>query len=84
MAGKRNQLLLKKIYAPSRIFTRTVSSSVLADQRRQILLKIYAPFAKLEKNSLEYRKLALSGRVWEDYHRPADSEKYGYTRLQKV
>lgn len=55
-----------------------------AEQRQRLLLKIYAPFAKLSKNSPEYKELALSGKVWEDYHQPADSEKQGYNRLQQV
>ena len=53
-------------------------------QRRQLLLKVYAPFQKLDRGSSEWDELALSGRVWEDYYTPGDSEKYGYTRLQKV
>jgi hypothetical protein len=32
--------------------------------------------------SPEYKTLALSGRVWEDYYQPGDSERYGYTKLE--
>jgi hypothetical protein len=71
----------------SRVFLRGISSSAasLATQRRELLLKIYGPaFEKLEKNQSEYWKLARSGRVWEDYYTPGDSEKYGYFRLMEV
>jgi len=58
--------------------------SSVAAERADLLLKIYAPFSKLDKNSPEYKRLARSGRVWEDYHRPSDSEYQGYNRLQQV
>jgi len=53
-------------------------------QRTDLLRKIYTPFSKLDQNSPEYNELARSGKVWEDYHKPADSEKQGYIRLQQV
>ena len=65
------------------VFARGLGT-VAKQQREHLLLKIYAPFSKLDKNSPEYKELALSGKVWEDYHQPADSEKQGYTRLQQV
>ncbi|KAI5862440.1 fic/DOC family protein [Durotheca rogersii] len=55
----------------------------VASARRELLEKIYEPFAKLDKNSPEYNELATSGRVWEDYWQPGDSDKYGYTRVQQ-
>jgi hypothetical protein len=63
---------------------RGLGRGCVANQRRQMLLKIHAPFAKLDKNSSEYKELARSGRVWEDYHKPTDSEKNGHMRVQKV
>ncbi|KAJ4864639.1 hypothetical protein T069G_01169 [Trichoderma breve] len=51
-------------------------------QRNEILREIYAPFSKLVKDSPEYNALAESGRVWEDYFQPGDSERYGY--LQRL
>ncbi len=56
----------------------------VAKQRNDLLQKIYAPLSQLDKNSYEYNELARSGRVWEDYHHPTDSEKLGYTRAQQV
>ncbi|KAL7922329.1 fido domain-containing protein [Trichoderma austrokoningii] len=58
-------------------------STLVKQQRDMLLRKVYAPFAKLEKDTPEYNKLALSGKVWEDFHQPADSNKHGYFRLQK-
>ncbi len=66
----------------SRVLVR--GHGTVAKQRRDLLLNIYAPLSKLDKTSAEYQELALSGRAWEDYHQPADSEKQGYTRLQQV
>ncbi|KAL7962945.1 fido domain-containing protein [Trichoderma compactum] len=54
------------------------------EQRNDILRKIYSPFSKLVKDSPEYNALAESGRVWEDYFQPGDSERYGYVKLQKL
>ncbi|KAL6697911.1 fido domain-containing protein [Trichoderma pleuroticola] len=54
------------------------------EQRNDILRKIYAPFSKLVKDSPEYKALAESGRVWEDYFQPGDGERYGYVKLQKL
>ncbi|KAM0250006.1 hypothetical protein ACHAQJ_008812 [Trichoderma viride] len=43
------------------------------------------PFARLEDESAPgYRALAESGKVWEDYFQPGDSERYGYFKLQKL
>lgn len=53
-------------------------------ERRALLDKIYAPFKNLEKDTQAYLDLAKSGRVWEDYHNPGDSEKMGYVQAQKV
>ncbi|KAL5089907.1 hypothetical protein Trisim1_005024 [Trichoderma cf. simile WF8] len=53
-------------------------------QRNDILREIYAPFSKVVKDSPEYNALAESGRVWEDYFQPGDSELYGYVELQKL
>ena len=53
--------------------------------RQNLLLKIYKPpYEKLEKGSEEYRELAKSGRVWENYFEPWNSEKLGYAPLQRV
>jgi hypothetical protein len=66
----------------SRVVVRSLSS--VGKERRALLQKIYTPFAKLDATSPEYEELASSGKVWEDYFRPADSEKLGYVRLQRV
>ncbi|KAK3935648.1 fic doc family [Diplogelasinospora grovesii] len=63
-------------------FARSLSS--FAAQRETLLREIYAPFANLEKGSPEYENLALSGKVWEDYFQPADSERYGYLKIQQL
>ncbi|KAM4055118.1 fic/DOC family protein [Hirsutella rhossiliensis] len=51
--------------------------------RNILLKKIYAPFTHLERDSPEYNKLAKSGKVWEDYHYPGDSERNGYASLNQ-
>ncbi|KAK1964646.1 fic/DOC family protein [Colletotrichum sublineola] len=51
--------------------------------RLALLRKIYEPFSKLEKGSLEYDELAKSGKVWEDYFQPHDSQRMGYKALQQ-
>ena len=56
----------------------------LTKSRRRLLEEVYAPFSKLRKGSEEYKKLALSGRVWEDYFQPGNSKKMGYIALQHV
>ncbi|KAH6607702.1 fic doc family [Trichoderma cornu-damae] len=53
-------------------------------QRDGHLRKVYAPFANMNKETPEYRALAESGQVWEDYFQPANAERYGYTRLQQL
>ena len=70
-------------------FTRGVAQltndlAKLKQQRQELLRHIYEPFSKLEKDSPEYQKLAESGKVWEDYFQPGNSEQYGYVRLQHV
>ena len=52
--------------------------------RDTLLRQVYEPFSRLKKGSPEYEELALSGRVWEDYFQPGDSEPYRYLELQKV
>lgn len=64
--------------------TRPISSLGLAAKRRELLLKIYSPFKDFDKDGQQYMDLARSGRVWEDYHRPSDSVKKGYIKLQEV
>ncbi|KAL7915736.1 fido domain-containing protein [Trichoderma velutinum] len=59
-------------------------SSLWNEQRNATLRTIYAPFSKLTKDSPQYNALAESGRVWEDYFQPGDSERYGYSKLQKL
>jgi len=66
----------------NRGFPRNKSS--LSVERRKKLVEIYKPFAKLEKNGPEYNALALTGKVWEDYHQPSESKKKGYMRLERV
>jgi len=58
--------------------------STVPNERLNLLLKIYEPFSKLDKDSIEYRELSESGKVWEDYFQPGDSERYGYLKAQKV
>ncbi|KAH0532234.1 hypothetical protein TsFJ059_000956 [Trichoderma semiorbis] len=53
-------------------------------ERNEILRKVYAPFEKLVKGSPEYRALAESGKVWEDYFQPGNSERHGYVKAQKL
>lgn len=53
-------------------------------QRSEKLKDVYKPFDKLEKGSKEYQELARSGQVWEDYFKPGDSKKLGYSSLQRV
>ncbi|KAL7785197.1 fido domain-containing protein [Trichoderma ceciliae] len=53
-------------------------------ERDDALRKVYEPFAKLSKQSPEYRELAESGKVWEDYFQPGNSERYGYGKLQEL
>ncbi|KAK3323134.1 fido domain-containing protein [Cercophora scortea] len=72
--------------APCHHLTRSlhVGASTLAAQRTLLLKRIYAPFEGLKKGSPEYEKLAISGRVWEDYFQPGNSERYRYDRMQKM
>ncbi|KAI5923023.1 fic/DOC family protein [Camillea tinctor] len=51
--------------------------------RMAFLKEIYKPFAKIQKNSPEYMELARSGKVWEDYFHPSDSQRLGYKALQQ-
>ncbi|EHK20364.1 uncharacterized protein TRIVIDRAFT_224084 [Trichoderma virens Gv29-8] len=67
-----------------RTLQRRANFSSLDTERNDILRKIYAPFAKLTKDSPEYNALAESGTVWEEYFQPGDSERYGYLKLQKL
>lgn len=69
--------------ASTKLLVRDFGIASPSDQRRKRLLEIYAPFAKLEKNSPEYNALAYSGKVWEDYHHPGDSAKQGYEKLHQ-
>ncbi|RFU73147.1 fic doc family [Trichoderma arundinaceum] len=59
-------------------------SSSWRTERDAVLRKVYAPFAELSKGTPEYKQLAESGKVWEDYFQPGDSERYGYVKLQKL
>ncbi|KAK6078947.1 fic/DOC family protein [Seiridium cupressi] len=54
-----------------------------AEARQKLLLKIYRPFQKYSRESVEYKELARSGKVWEDYHRPYDSLRKGYLDIQR-
>ncbi|EXF86156.1 fic/DOC family protein [Colletotrichum fioriniae PJ7] len=51
--------------------------------RLALLKKIYKPAAHLQKGSIEYERLARSGRVWEDYFMPGNSLKMGYVDVQR-
>ncbi|KAK2012984.1 fic/DOC family protein [Colletotrichum eremochloae] len=51
--------------------------------RRALLAKIYEPASRLQKGSTEYKELASSGRIWEDYFRPGNSLEKGYVGLQQ-
>ena len=48
----------------------------MAAARKQLLKRIYKPFAELNPGSPEYIALGRSGRVWEDFHKPFDIEPY--------
>ncbi|ETR98193.1 hypothetical protein M419DRAFT_12017 [Trichoderma reesei RUT C-30] len=61
----------------------SLSSASVGRGRDALLRRVYAPFAGLAKGSPEYTALAQSGRVWEDYFQPADSDRYGYIKLQQ-
>ncbi|KAK2050970.1 fic/DOC family protein [Colletotrichum caudatum] len=58
-------------------------SSDAKSARQALLRKIYEPFSKLKKGSLEYDELAKSGKVWEDHFQPHDSQRLGYKSLQQ-
>lgn len=62
----------------------TRGKGTLSKERDKLLTKIYAPLKHLDQHSTEYKNLATSGKVWEDYFQPGDSERYGYTNLQQV
>ncbi|KAK1462282.1 fic/DOC family protein [Colletotrichum melonis] len=58
--------------------TLRASDATSTQQARLALLKkIYKPAAHLQKGSIEYERLARSGRVWEDYFMPGNSLKMG-------
>lgn len=59
-------------------------SKAIKQQRHELLLKIYAPFLALDESSQEYRDIALSGKVWDNYFTFGDSERLGYDDLQYV
>ncbi len=52
------------------------SHPIEGKRRRDLLARVYAPFRQLKEGSDEWHKLAHSGRVWEDYFKPADSATY--------
>src|ERR1700753_4048969 len=52
--------------------------------RLKLLKIIYAPFAQLSENSIEYRRLAKSGDCWYNYFESGNIERYGYDKLQRV
>ncbi|KAF4783700.1 fic/DOC family protein [Colletotrichum scovillei] len=57
--------------------------SSMQQARLALLKKIYKPAAHLQKGSIEYERLARSGRVWEDYFMPGNSLKMGYVDVQR-
>ncbi|KAK1509029.1 fic/DOC family protein, partial [Colletotrichum abscissum] len=57
--------------------TRFVCSGSTQQARLALLKKIFKPAAHLQKGSVEYERLARSGRVWEDYFMPGNSLKMG-------
>lgn len=65
-------------------FHRKASFSSWQQERNAMLRKVYAPFTKLADGTPEYRALAESGKVWQDYFQPGNSERYGYVKLQEV
>ncbi|KAL6864113.1 fido domain-containing protein [Trichoderma novae-zelandiae] len=70
-------------HSRSHLQQRIANFSSSKRERDALLRKIYAPFAGLANGSPEYMALANSGKVWEDYFQPGDSERYGYDKLQK-
>ncbi|SPO00238.1 uncharacterized protein DNG_03085 [Cephalotrichum gorgonifer] len=58
-------------------------ASTIQQKRDKKLRIIYAPLAKLPKDSVEYTELGRSGMVWENYFHPQDSQKLGYIKAQK-
>ena len=76
-------------HAPSPVSKRLFSSASKEIRRSKgarhaLLRKIYKPFASLDKGSPDYNKLAQSGRVWEEYFQPYNSQRLGYKILQQV
>ncbi|KAI3540489.1 fic/DOC family protein [Colletotrichum filicis] len=64
--------------------TLRASDTTSTQQARLALLKkIFKPAAHLQKGSVEYERLARSGRVWEDYFMPGNSLKMGYVDVQR-
>ncbi|MCJ1367623.1 hypothetical protein MMC16_006757 [Acarospora aff. strigata] len=66
---------------------RRYSSTHQYPTRRALLEAVYLPvFAKLEKDSPEYKSLAISGKVWEDFFKAQNIEPYlaAQVKLQTV
>jgi hypothetical protein len=57
---------------------------VSSKEARYALRQIHEPFSKLEKNSPEHHELGRSGTVWEYYFQPQNSQRIGYTSLQRL
>ena len=63
--------ILSNVRAGTRSITSVQKAARLAELR-----KVYKPFAQLNENSPEYLELARSGKVWEDYFQPFDTQPY--------
>ncbi len=71
-----------RVHRLSKPLVRSVSSR--ATERDSLLRRVYAPFEQLDRHSIEYEQLARSGKVWEEYFQPGDSDRYRYIDLQQV
>lgn len=77
------RFICRRVISLSTKYTFSTRAGDVFNDRRKALARIYGPFFdKIEKDSDEYTKLAKSGKVWEDYFQPWNSERLGYTAMQ--
>ncbi|KAK2808510.1 hypothetical protein FQN50_004719 [Emmonsiellopsis sp. PD_5] len=74
---------VSRAISSKRLFSRTFSSSS-REQRLELLKKIYAPVAHLEKGSSEYDAIAASGKCWSGYFDPGNLDRYGFRRVEEA
>lgn len=74
-------------FMPFASASRRYFSSQQSPSRLTLLKAIYSSaFGKIEKNSPEYKALARSGRVWENFFKPQNIEPYlaAQVKLQRI